>query len=82
MVVAGILNKQIAAELGTSESAVKVQRSRLLEKMQEASLVELIKMIEKVKAPAESLVSQSLRTSSFLPIQKYQHSIDSPPLQE
>jgi len=53
MVVAGMLNKQIAAELGTAESTVKVQRSRAIEKMQAASLAELIRMIEKVKAPAE-----------------------------
>src|ERR1700757_3254298 len=53
MVVAGMLNKQIAAELGTAESTVKVQRSRAMEKMQAASLAELIKMIEKVKAPSE-----------------------------
>ena len=53
MVVAGLLNKQIAAELGTAESTVKVQRSRAMEKMQATSLAELIKMIEKVKAPLE-----------------------------
>ena len=53
MLVAGMLNKQIAAEIGTAESTVKVQRSRAMEKMQAASLAELIKMIEKVKAPAE-----------------------------
>jgi RNA polymerase sigma factor (sigma-70 family) len=53
MVVAGMLNKQIAAELGTAESTVKVQRSRAMEKMQAASLAELIKMIEKAKAPLE-----------------------------
>src|ERR1700757_914588 len=53
MVVAGMLNKQIAAELGTAESTVKVQRSRARAKMQAATLAELIKMIEKVKAPSE-----------------------------
>jgi RNA polymerase sigma factor (sigma-70 family) len=51
MVVAGMLNKQIAAQLGTAESTVKVQRSRAMEKMHAASLAELIKMIEKVKTP-------------------------------
>jgi FixJ family two-component response regulator len=53
MVAAGMLNKQIAAELGTAESTVKVQRSRAMEKMHAASLAELLKMIEKVKAPLE-----------------------------
>jgi RNA polymerase sigma factor (sigma-70 family) len=53
LVVAGMLNKQIAAQLGTAESTVKVQRSRAMEKMLAASLAELIKMIEKVKAPSK-----------------------------
>jgi RNA polymerase sigma factor (sigma-70 family) len=53
MVVAGMLNKQIAAELGTAESTVKVQRSRAMEKMQAESLADLIKMIQKVQPPSE-----------------------------
>ena len=53
MVVAGMLNKQIAAELGTAESTVKVQRSRAMEKMHAASLADLIKMIEKVNPPSQ-----------------------------
>jgi RNA polymerase sigma factor (sigma-70 family) len=54
MVAAGMLNKQIAAELGTAESTVKVQRSRAMEKMHAASLADLIKMIEKVNPPSQS----------------------------
>ena len=53
MVVAGMLNKQIAAQLGTAESTVKVQRSRAMEKMAAASLADLIKMIQKLNAPAQ-----------------------------
>jgi len=53
MVVAGMLNKQIAAELGTAESTVKVQRSRAMAKMQAASLAALIKMIEKINPPTD-----------------------------
>ncbi len=53
MLVSGMLNKQIASELGTAESTVKVQRSRAMDKMQAQSLVDLARMIEKLKGPAE-----------------------------
>jgi FixJ family two-component response regulator len=53
MLASGMLNKQIASELGTAESTVKVQRSRAMEKMQAQSLVDLAKMIEKLKEPSE-----------------------------
>jgi RNA polymerase sigma factor (sigma-70 family) len=55
MVVSGMLNKQIADQLGTAESTVKVQRSRALEKMHAESLVDLIRMIEKLKGPSGGL---------------------------
>jgi RNA polymerase sigma factor (sigma-70 family) len=53
MLVSGMLNKQVAAELGTAESTVKVQRSRAIEKMQAQSLVDLARMIEKLKGPSQ-----------------------------
>jgi len=53
MVVAGMLNKQIAAELGTSEGTVKAQRSRAMEKMQAESLADLITMVQKLQGPSE-----------------------------
>ena len=43
-VVAGHLNKQIAAELGIAEKTVKVHRQRVMEKMQAASLAELVRL--------------------------------------
>ena len=52
LVVSGMLNKQIADQLGTAESTVKVQRSRAIEKMHAESLVDLIRMIEKLKGPS------------------------------
>jgi RNA polymerase sigma factor (sigma-70 family) len=55
MVVSGMLNKQIADQLGTAESTVKVQRSRALEKMHAESLVDLIRMIEKLKGSSGGL---------------------------
>jgi FixJ family two-component response regulator len=48
LVVAGRLNKQIAAELGTSEKTVKVHRSRVMSKMQAASLAELVRSVERL----------------------------------
>ena len=49
MVVSGMLNKQIAAQLGTAENTVKVHRRRAMEKMEAHSLAELIRMIERLK---------------------------------
>jgi len=48
LVVSGLLNKQIAAELGTSETTVKVHRSQLMRKMGADSLPELVRMAEKL----------------------------------
>jgi len=52
LVVAGRLNKQIAADLGTSEITVKIHRGRLVRKMQAESLPELVRMAHKLGIPA------------------------------
>jgi len=52
LVVRGLLNKQIAAELGTSEVTVKLHRYQVMHKMQAKSLAELVRMAVKLGIPA------------------------------
>jgi FixJ family two-component response regulator len=47
-VIAGKLNKQTAAELGTVEKTIKVHRARIMEKMRVTSLAELVRLAERV----------------------------------
>ena len=53
LVVRGLLNKQIAFELGTVEKTIKVHRARVMEKMQAESLADLVRLAEKVGIPAK-----------------------------
>lgn len=49
LVASGLLNKQVGAELGTSELTIKTHRGRVMQKMEAASLADLVRMFEKLK---------------------------------
>ena len=56
-VVAGLLNKQIAAQLGTAEKTVKVHRAHVMQKMAAPSLANLVRMADRL-LPSDNMSSQ------------------------
>jgi FixJ family two-component response regulator len=55
LVIAGKLNKQIAAELGASEKTIKVHRGRVMQKLGVLSVADLVRLAEKLEAQRDSL---------------------------
>jgi FixJ family two-component response regulator len=60
LVVSGLLNKQAAAELGISEVTLQIHRRNVMQKMEAASLADLVRIAEKLQIP----VTHSRRTGS------------------
>jgi FixJ family two-component response regulator len=54
LIVTGLLNKQVGAQLGATEKTIKVHRSRVMEKMQAGSLAELVRMADRIGLTLES----------------------------
>jgi FixJ family two-component response regulator len=67
LVVRGLLNKQIAFELGTVEKTIKVHRARVMQKMGVDSLAELVRVADKIAAPTKTkqLPAEQARNLKF-----------------
>ena len=64
LVVTGMLNKQIAGELGTTELTIKAHRGRVMRKMQAASFADLVRMAEKLEISSPGASSSARAGSS------------------
>ena len=58
LIVTGLLNKQIASELGSSEVTIKMHRTQVMRKMKAESVVELVRMAEKIGLFTERICNQ------------------------
>src|SRR5208283_2000698 len=68
LITSGLLNKQAGAELGTGEKTIKVQRARVMDKMEAASLAELVRMADQLHIqPAAKTDSKPRRSGDARP---------------
>lgn len=65
LVVSGLLNKQMAAEIGTTEATIKVHRSQLMRKMGAESLPQLVRMADKIGITRHTSEDQSNKVKNF-----------------
>ena len=65
LVVTGLLNKQIAGELGTAEKTIKVHRAQVMHKMEADSLAELVRMADRLKAGSRTNKTCPYRCKPF-----------------
>jgi len=68
LVVRGLLNKQVAAELGTVEKTVKVHRARVIEKMGVESLADLVRAAEKLGISSSAAISSTAHPRPATPL--------------
>jgi FixJ family two-component response regulator len=67
LVVSGLLNKQVGAELGISEITVKAHRGRVMQKMKADSFAELVRMAARLRSDRGLLASRQLGSPSSPP---------------
>ena len=64
LVVKGLLNKQVGAELGTTEKTVKVHRARVMQKMEAGSLADLVRMADTLGSLAASGTAAGIHSAA------------------
>lgn len=76
-VISGLLNKQIAAEIGTTEATLKVHRSQLMRKMRAQSIADLMRMAERIGIPVRRVLNLGKARNCEGVAQPYERPIES-----